>query len=106
MCLVKVCSEEVSFNVKSIGAEGEVVSMDKFEEIQQMIQQLHVHGPKDVNDSSSDKDNDEQEDSESDILYLRSLLYYFWHKDTSKLFVLYNNHACKIKNLAVNLVYI
>ena len=70
MCLVKIRSEEVSFNVKSIGVEGEVVRMDKFGEIQQLTHQLHVHGgPKDVNDSSSDKDNDEKENSESDILY-------------------------------------
>ena len=55
----------MSCNVKSICAEGEVVSMDKFEEIQQLTQQLHVHGgPKDVNDSSSDKENDEDHDSE------------------------------------------
>ena len=59
MSLVKICSEEGCFNVKSIGAEGKAVSMDKFEE----IQQLHG-GPKDVNDSSSDKENDEDKDSE------------------------------------------
>ena len=65
MCLIIICSKEGCFNVESIGAEGKVVSMDKFEEIQQFTQQLHVHGgPKDVNDSSSDKDNDEEEDSE------------------------------------------
>ena len=68
MCLVKICSEVVSFNVKSICAEGEVVGMDKFKEIQQLTQQLHMHGgAKDVNDSCSDEENDE--DSESDTLY-------------------------------------
>ena len=61
MCMyVSICSKMGSFNVKSIGAEGEVVSIDKLEEIQQLTQQLHVHGgSKDVNDSSSDKQNDE-----------------------------------------------
>ena len=78
MCLVKIRSEEVSFNVKSIGAEGEVVSMDKIEEIQQFTQQVHVHGgPIDVNDLSSDKDNDEEEDSESDILYPEKFAIFF-----------------------------
>ena len=66
MRLVKICGKERRFNVKSIGAEGKVVSMDKFEEIQQLAQQLHVHGgPKDVNDSSSDKENDKGKDSEA-----------------------------------------
>ena len=65
MRLVKICSKEVSFNVKSIGAEGQVVSMDTFEENQQLTQQLHVHGgPKDVNGSCSNKENDEDKDSE------------------------------------------
>ena len=42
-----------------------IVGMDMFEGIQQLIQQLHVHGgPKDVNDSSSDKENDEDKDCE------------------------------------------
>ena len=57
MSSVKSCSKEVSFNIKRIGAEGEVVGMDKFEEIQQLTQQLRVHGgSKHVNDSSSDKE--------------------------------------------------
>ena len=65
MCLIKICSKEGCFSVKSNGAEGEVVSIDKFEEIQHLTRQLHVHGgPNDVNDSSSDKENDEDEDSE------------------------------------------
>ena len=39
--------------------------MDTFEETQQLTQQLQVHGgPKDVNVSSSDKENDEDKDSE------------------------------------------
>ena len=107
MRLVKICSREGCFNVKSIGAEGEVVSMDKFEEIQQLTQQLHVHGgPNDENDSSSDKENGKDKDSDQTCrLILRSLLYYFWHKDTSKLFVHNNNHAYKMKNLSVNLIY-
>ena len=51
-------------NVKSMGAQGEVIGMFKFEEIQQLTQQLHVNGgAKDVNDSSSDKENDEDKDS-------------------------------------------
>ena len=55
----------MSFNAKTIGTEGEVVSMGKFEDIQQLTQQLHVHGGlKDVNDSSSNKENYEDEDSE------------------------------------------
>ena len=61
ICLVKICSKEVSFNVKSIGAEGEVVSMSKFEKIQQLTQQLYLHGgPKDVNDSSLSFDKDSE----------------------------------------------
>ena len=40
MCLVKFCGKEMSFNVKRIGAEGEVVSVDKFEEIQLLTQEL------------------------------------------------------------------
>ena len=42
-----------------------VVSMDTFKENQQLTQQLHVHGgPKDVNGSCFDKENDEDKDSE------------------------------------------
>ena len=47
-----------------MGAEGEAMGMDKSEQIQQLTQQLHVHGgAKDMNYSSSDKENDEDKDS-------------------------------------------
>ena len=68
--------------------------MDKFEEIQRVTQQLHVHGgPKDVNDSSSDGEIMRTRILNDTLCILRSLLYYFWHKDTSKVFVHNNNHA-------------
>ena len=46
-------------DVKRVSAEGGVVDMDEFKEIQQLTQQLHVNGDaKNVNYSDRENDGD------------------------------------------------
>ena len=57
--MVKFYSKEMPLDVKRVSAEGGVVDMDEFKEIQQLTQQLHVNGDaKNVNYSDGENDGD------------------------------------------------
>ena len=84
MCLVKIRCEEMPSDVESMGAEGGVADMDEIEEIQQLTQFLGVEqaagDARDVNDSSSDEENDSGGDKDSgrDTLYPENFVVFFF----------------------------